>query len=121
MRSRLPALLLAILSTCALWAQVGDEKRILLPAGAGHKPFDVTKHGVPLEEIISPGPPKDGIPSIDEPKFVNAREANRFLRPESKVLAIAHGREAKAYPINILNWHEIVNDFVGGRAIKVTW
>lgn len=82
--------------------------------------FDFSKHSIPFEEIRSGGPPKDGIPALLEPKFVKAREA-RFLENDDRVLAVVIQGEAKAYPIKILNWHEIVNDTIGGRPILITY
>lgn len=92
-----------------------------LDAGSGRRPFDVTRRSVPLEEILGGGPPRDGIPALDDPKFVTAREAEKFLGRSERVLGVALDGAAKAYPIKILNWHEIVNDRVGPRAVLVTW
>ncbi|MBS3919813.1 MAG: DUF3179 domain-containing protein [Deltaproteobacteria bacterium] len=75
---------------------------------------------VPKEEILSGGPPKDGIPALLEPKFVQPDQA-KFLRPEDQVIGIKLKGEAKVYPIRILNWHEVVNDTVGGIPIAVTF
>jgi hypothetical protein len=99
---------------------VSQEKKTL-EAGPGQRPFDVTLHSVPIEDIRGGGPPKDGIPSLDRPKFVTAKEAERFLNPGDRVLAVEQNGVAKAYSIRILNWHEIVNDDVGGQPVAVTW
>lgn len=82
--------------------------------------FDFSKHSIPRSEIRSGGPPKDGIPAILSPKFVRADQAT-FMKDQDRVLGLVHQGEAKAYPINILNWHEIVNDIVGGRAVIITY
>ncbi|MFQ5780770.1 MAG: DUF3179 domain-containing protein [Nitrospiria bacterium] len=82
--------------------------------------FDFSEHSIPLSEIRSGGPPKDGIPAILEPKFVKANEAH-FLKDEDRLLGLVHNGEAKAYPINILNWHEIVNDTIGGKPVFITY
>ena len=82
--------------------------------------FDLSKHSVPLDQIVSGGPGKDGIPAILKPAFVTAREAT-FLKDDDRILGISQGAEAKAYPIKILNWHEIVNDTIGGKQIVVTY
>lgn len=82
--------------------------------------FDLSKHSVPLDQIVSGGPGKDGIPAILKPIFVSAGEA-AFLRAEDRVLGLSQGGEAKAYPIKILNWHEIVNDSQGGQPVVVTY
>lgn len=100
---------------------VGEQKKQSLEAGPGQRPFDVTRHSVPVEEIIGGGPPKDGIPALDYPKFVSAKEAEKFLSPRDRILGIEFNGVAKAYPIKILNWHEIVNDDFAGKPVTVTW
>jgi hypothetical protein len=82
---------------------------------------DFTRHAVPLEEIVSGGPAKDGIPAIDHPCFVSTAEADRWLAGREPVVVVTEGIEAKAYPLQILIWHEIVNDLVGGRPVAVTY
>ncbi|MGV7220572.1 MAG: DUF3179 domain-containing protein [Nitrospinales bacterium] len=82
--------------------------------------FDLSRHNVPKSEILSGGPPKDGIPSIDRPKFVSAHKAN-FLRSKDRVIGYVHNGVAKAYAIKILNWHEIVNDRVGEKPVVVSF
>jgi hypothetical protein len=66
------------------------------------------------------GPGKDGIPAILTPEFIAAPQAT-YLKDEDRVLALAQGNEAKAYPIKILNWHEIVNDTIGGKPVVITY
>jgi hypothetical protein len=80
---------------------------------------DFSRHSVPFEEIFSGGPPKDGIPSIDDPAFVAAAEAE--LPDQEPVLSVTIGAETRAYPVRILIWHEIVNDVVGGVPVAVTF
>lgn len=82
--------------------------------------FDFSKHSIPLNEILDGGPPKDGIPALFDPEFVNLNEA-KFLRPTDRVLGLQINGEAKAYPIKILNWHELVNDHVGGEAVLISY
>jgi hypothetical protein len=81
---------------------------------------DFSKHTVPLSEFVSGGPGKDGIPAIDNPSFAPV-DAVTFLRPREPVIQLAVGREIRAYPIQILVWHEIVNDRVGGVPVVVTF
>ena len=81
---------------------------------------DFTKHSVPYGEIFSGGPPKDGIPSIDEPEFVLAGLHGKLEDTEPVVGLVLNG-EAKAYPLRILTWHEIVNDEIGGIPVTVTY
>ncbi|MCI0517240.1 MAG: DUF3179 domain-containing protein [Woeseiaceae bacterium] len=75
---------------------------------------------VPGSEILKGGPPRDGIPSIDKPQFVRADKA-AFLDPEDRVLGVSINGISKAYPVKILNFHEIVNDTIGGQSIVVTY
>jgi hypothetical protein len=97
------------------------KKPKYISAGRGQEPWDVTRHLIPLREIQSGGPPKDGIPALTNPAFVSANEANRLLRPSDIVLGVEFGGVAKAYPVRILNWHEIVNDDVGQQPVLVSW
>ncbi len=81
---------------------------------------DFSKASVPLDEIVSGGPPKDGIPAIDKPEFTGIK-GNHGLSPREPVISVRIGREARAYPLRILIWHEIVNDTVDGTPIAVTF
>ncbi len=81
---------------------------------------DFTSSSVDFDTILSGGPPKDGIPSIDNPEFVPVAQAN-FMEPTEPVLSLNHNGVARAYPVHILMWHEIVNDMVGGEPIAVTY
>lgn len=91
------------------------------PAGAGEFATDFGRHTVPYAEILSGGPPKDGIPAIDTPQFVAAAEADACLEPQEPVVLVQVGADARAYPIQILMWHEIANDTVGGVPVAVTF
>ena len=81
----------------------------------------VLKYVVPPDEIVSGGPPKDGIPSIDNPKFVSREEADEFLNGGDEVIGLFYKGVARAYPLKILVWHEIVNDIVAGTPIAITY
>jgi len=82
--------------------------------------FNLDNALVPRDEILSGGVPKDGIPAIVSPKFIEADAAD-FLMPDEQVIGIDVRGEAKAYPIKILNWHEVVNDTIGQLPIVVTF
>ena len=82
---------------------------------------DFTKHSVPYSEILSGGPSKDGIPAIDAPKYVSVGEANDWIKPVEPVIAVQVGDDIRAFPIQILIWHEIVNAEVGGTPLAVTF
>lgn len=71
--------------------------------------------------IKAGGPPKDGIPPIDKPKYVRAAEAEKFLQPNDVVFGLDYQGVVKAYPQKILVWHEIVNEEVKGDKISVTY
>ncbi len=82
--------------------------------------FDFSRHSIPLSEIRSGGPPKDGIPALTSPVFVRASKA-RFMKDSDRVLGVVVKGGAKAYPVKILNWHEAVNDRIEGLPILATW
>lgn len=82
---------------------------------------DFSRHTVPLDEIRSGGPPRDGIPPIDHPQFVSFDAATPWLHTREPVVAVHRHGVAKAYPLQILIWHEIVNDIVGEEPIAVTF
>jgi hypothetical protein len=75
---------------------------------------------VPLEKIVSGGPPRDGIPSIDKPKFLSLEEAT-FMQDGDIIIGLRHNGMTKAYPLKILVWHEIVNDDIGGLPVAITY
>jgi hypothetical protein len=81
---------------------------------------DFTKTAVAFSEIISGGPPRDGIPSIDDPQFKPAGEITD-LGPREPVIRLEVGGEVRGYPLQVLTWHEIVNDTIGGIPIAVTY
>lgn len=82
---------------------------------------DFTRRVVPLTEIVSGGPPKDGIPAIDKPRFESVAEVERWLNDREPVIVVEAGNLARAYPLQILVWHEIVNDRIGELPIAVTF
>jgi len=82
-----------------------------------NKPKDTAR--IDLNNLFNGGPPKDGIPSIDDPKFDTA-ETTPFDEEETVIGVVING-EAKAYPYKIMNWHEIVNDTIGGINVSVTY
>ncbi|MFA1609652.1 DUF3179 domain-containing protein [Halobellus rubicundus] len=106
----------------------GDETGVSTTAESQEFPFPTTGETRPLpatpssirEDAVSGGPPKDGIPSIDDPAFVSA-EAAEGLRPGDPVFGVARGGDRKAYPQSILVKHEICNDVVDGTPVSVTY
>ena len=81
---------------------------------------DFDKTSIDLDEIFSGGPPRDGIPSIDDPQFEPVSEIVD-LPDREPVIGFAVGDDIRAYPLRILMWHEIVNDVVGGVPVAVTF
>jgi hypothetical protein len=79
------------------------------------------KHSVDYNEIISGGPPPDGIPPIDNPTFESIAKGERWLVDGQPVIALAMGKVAKAYPLAILTRHEIANDEIDGVPVVVTF
>lgn len=79
------------------------------------------RHTIPYDELLAGGPPRDGIPSIDEPQFVSPDEAEEWLAGNEPVIALEINGDARAYPLQILTWHEITNDEVGGVPVAVTF
>lgn len=86
----------------------------------GWNKTDFSKVAIDLSEIISGGPPKDGIPSIDTPKFTGAAEV-KDIGAKEPVIGFAMKGEARAYPLRVLMWHEIVNDEIAGVPVSVTY
>jgi hypothetical protein len=125
-------LLAAALAASVPAAIVGRESRAqddlddaLSVSTAGWK-TDFSKHSVPLSEFQSGGPPRDGIPPIDAPRYVSQAEADAWLAPKEPVIAVAVEQSdgslvARAYPLQILLWHEIVNDTLGETPVAVTF
>ena len=88
--------------------------------------YDISNPGPPTplvdpEAIISGGPPPDGIPPIDSPQFVSVSEADEWLDDQEGVVYLTVGTETHAYPVQILIWHEVVNDVVAGVPVSVTY
>ncbi len=91
------------------------------PRGAARQfKTDFSRHTVPYAEVLSGGPPKDGIPALDNPRFIGVAAAD-WLEAREPVVLVEAGGAAKAYPLQVLTWHEIVNDEVGGVPIAVTF
>jgi len=76
---------------------------------------------VPEDRLVDGGPPPDGIPPIDDPRFISPDEAATFLDEREPVIALEIGGDARAYPARILLWHEIVNDEMGGVPVSITY
>ena len=82
--------------------------------------FDLNGALVPIKEILAGGPPRDGIPAINRPHFIKA-DGGHALHRNDRVLGLSYQGINKAYPIAILNWHEIVNDRFDGKAVVISF
>ena len=82
--------------------------------------FELSNLLIPVEDIRQGGPPRDGIPAIDRPQFMSAEFAD-FLGAQEYVLGLYHKGVAKAYPIKIMDRHEVVNDRIKGEALVITY
>ena len=82
---------------------------------------DFSKHSIPYSDVLSGGPPKDGIPAINDPKYVSILEADEWLKPVEPVIAIKVDGQSRAYPLQILMWHEIINDTLNREPLTVTF
>ena len=128
-RRRITAwLLTSAVLAAALAVGPGEYARATAATQKGPVPFDTsqwktdfTRHSMPLSEIMSGGPPKDGIPAIDKPEFVTVSAADEWLKPHEPVILFEQTTDVRAYPLQILIWHEIVNDTVGAIPVAITF
>ena len=82
---------------------------------------DFTRSTISFDEIMTGGPDKDGIPAIDQPRFESIAEADVWLDDLEPVQVVDIGGDSRAYPVQIMVWHELVNDVVGGEPVVVTF
>jgi len=113
-------LVIAALVAVSVFASAGSAGADPLRWGSEWPDTDFSKRSIEFGEILSGGPPKDGIPSIDDPEFRPIAASPDLAGTEPVIGLIVNG-EARAYPLRILIWHEIVNDTVGGVPVVVTY
>ena len=101
-------------------ASADDASKIAAYKRSGWQQTDFSKRSIDFKEILSGGPSKDGIPSIDNPVFKPIAEISD-ISDQEPVISFAINGDARAYPLRILMWHEIVNDTVGGVPVTVTY
>lgn len=82
---------------------------------------DFTRSTISFDEITTGGPPKDGIPAIDHPEFETVADADAWLDPREPVQVVDLNGDARAYPVQVMVWHELVNDTVGGEPVVITF
>lgn len=115
MRRRLFLTAIALLMPGSLLAQASN------PYARAWPQTDFSRLGVDLAEVMSGGPPKDGIPALSNPRFSAAAAESRLADREPVMTVALPGQTARAYPIRYLMWHEIVNDSIGGVPVLVTF
>ena len=116
-----------LVSGCAQPAPAPTPSPVPAPTPAPEEEYEIqtlpdgTKYIVHPAKILSGGPPKDGIPSIDNPKFVPLKEADQWIEDNELVITIDYKGVKRVYPLQILVWHEIVNDTIAGDPILITY
>ena len=116
----LVGLLIAVLFLPQLrqaFLKIRSEKVTISQTGNGHPLGGAATLDLNIITVLG----KDGIPAILNPVFLTAQEAQANMRAGERVLGVSINGENKAYPLNLLSRHEIVNDTVGGQPVAVTW
>jgi hypothetical protein len=111
----IPAIVIIALTAFFLWPRTGTEIPPT-PNGPINSRFEEYRNN-----IVSGGVPKDGIPSIDNPKYVSVEEAESFLDTDDRVFILENEEEVWVFPQIILVWHEIVNEMIGEERISITY
>lgn len=130
-------ILLILLTFGLYWVSQNRKQTPLTPSKNGNEPISEEKReeafsklnlktntaisSISLEDVLNGGPRKDGIPSINQPKFVDLKEASNWLDDQNLGLIYADGNTTRFYPYAILYFHEIVNDEVNGKNLAVTF
>jgi hypothetical protein len=111
----------AALGASSVWAaERTAEDQALTPESSLLRQFNLDGLSIDRNDIHAGGPPKDGIPALTKPKVVPAAQA-RFLQVGDRVVGVKIGDNARAYPIRVLNWHEVINDTLGTTPIAVIY
>ncbi len=124
---RFVGLILLLFAACESSTRIAKRPRLCKPKkedvrfSVDEWNTDFCKTSVDFSELRGGGPPRDGIPPIDAPKFTGFSVADSWLTEKSPLIAVVHGGNAKGYPLEILLWHEIVNDTVGGKPLAITF
>ena len=104
------------------WSALALAAPLLLAAddGADRYGFDVEAATVPRAAIVAGGPGRDGIRSVDAPEFAPPAEAS-WVAADTPVVGVEAGGEARSYPVHLLEYHQIVNDVLGGVPVAITY
>ena len=99
------------------WLKLRSEEVTI----TAHGPQNIAGDGGDLDLQIITILGKDGIPSIDNPRFLHREDADSQMLSTERVIGVSINGDHRAYPLNLLSRHEIVNDTVGGVPVAVTW
>lgn len=110
-----------ISSFLSLNASMNDDRSNQLKNLTSSWNTNFKKHSIPYSELLSGGPKRDGIAPIDEPSFVSIKKASSWLKDNEPLIFVKINNESKAYPLQVLIWHEIVNDSLANKKILVTF
>ena len=108
-------------TTEAEGAVIEDDRPSRLRSATRAWNTDWSKRIIEYDELLSGGPPRDGIPSIDDPRFIGPEDAAEWLADNEPVIALEIDGDARAYPLQVLTWHEIVNDTIEEVPVLVTF
>lgn len=111
-------LMAAVMIVCS--AGLNAQRAIFVEESYADEEFDLSTSEFPSWEIIQGGPGKDGIPALTDPDFTTAR-SDKWLTEEDLVIGVTMNGVTKAYPIRVLNYHEIINDDFKGERVAVTY
>lgn len=126
---RMPGMLIAVVvltAACSPSPQARPPANESVSTVEGPSALDDPRHPdfpkplIDPDDLVSGGPPPDGIPPIDDPTFAPVSEID-WLDDDEAVLSLTVGNETRAYPLQVMTWHEIVNDTVGGVPVAVTY
>ena len=100
-----------------VWLKLRSEEVTISRPGDHARASGVSALNLQIITVLG----KDGIPSIDNPRFVTGGQADGQMLSNERVIGVSIDGDHRAYPLNMLSRHEIVNDTVGGVPIAVTW
>lgn len=122
------AVILVVIAAAVIYGMRFLPSRLNSARTAASAPFtggalatNTLKHSIPLDQILDGGPGKDGIPALVNPKFTAIADADRNITDDIDGILVSASGVTKFYPYNVIVWHEIVNDTVGGKPLVVTF
>lgn len=91
--------------------------------------FDLSTGKIPREQLVAAGIPKDGVPALSNPsvlsvadvEILNERQRGKYLVPSDRVIGVEIGGQARAYPLRVMNWHEVINDTIAETPVLITY